>query len=183
MPVERICTECGKIFKIIPSKIKQRALKFCCRECYLINKKRNKKSVKKICPICGKEFEVFPRTLKRGGGVYCSRECQYKARRKYYYVDEKTYLIYFNKYRNLMGFYSKRYTTNTNIYEDLFQHQSIALFRIVSNGLKTGDLKKYPESYFKKALTNEARKFSAIDGKYRENIIYLEDFSKIESAM
>lgn len=139
--------------------------------------------IERVCRKCGKIFYVSPRTVKRGGGVYCSISCKNKGQRKYYYADEKTYLMYFNKYRNLMGFYSKRYTTNTNIYEDLFQHQSIALFRIVSNGLKTGDLKKYPESYFKKALTNEARKFSAIDGKYRENIIYLEDFSKIESVM
>lgn len=42
MRIEKICETCGKKFTVTPSSLKFRSAKYCCKECYIKNQKRNK---------------------------------------------------------------------------------------------------------------------------------------------
>lgn len=66
------CEQCGKIFAVRPSKIRNGSGKYCSRACYDLSSKR----VTCTCEQCGKAFTVKPSGIKRGGGKYCSRACQ-----------------------------------------------------------------------------------------------------------
>mgnify|MGYP003289292470 CR=1 FL=1 len=69
------CKECGKYFKITPSRYKLCKNLFCCKECYL---KYINAQEKVICDYCGKEFYRNKGEIKKAKYHYCSMECKYK---------------------------------------------------------------------------------------------------------
>jgi DNA-directed RNA polymerase subunit RPC12/RpoP len=75
----KVCAECGREFKVQPSRIAQGRGRFCSKDCRIKWFSKNKKypqtkSIKKICPQCKKEFETKYYKQK-----FCSKECMAKA--------------------------------------------------------------------------------------------------------
>lgn len=68
--IERICKNCGKLFKTHPSQIKARGALFCSRRCY---DQFRRKQVK--CQICGKEFSLGRKYRRSGKNIFCSKRC------------------------------------------------------------------------------------------------------------
>lgn len=100
MPITITCKNCGKEFKIRPSRIKQGRRKYCSKECHYKHKKetgahKGKKSwhwkggpVKKTCENCGKEFYSYL-CHKR---IYCSKVCKIQGcSKKYVGKNNKLY--------------------------------------------------------------------------------------------
>lgn len=82
------CSECGKKYKVRPSKAKFK--KHYCNECFL--KKRKKGD--KICPICGKKFH-------HRHNKYCSKECKLIG------VKKKNKIIIKDTYAEMILYHSK----------------------------------------------------------------------------
>lgn len=77
--VERICENCGKSFRVIPSRMRHGRGRHCSSKCqYDSMKKRPKKVVERVCVGCGISFFVKESSLKNkiGAGKYCSRKCR-----------------------------------------------------------------------------------------------------------
>lgn len=81
--MEKICKQCGKIFKKNKQYSKKQwdKAKFCSPKCLNDSKKGIKKSKKwnwkKICKTCGKEFSINKKASKKQWKLsqYCSRNC------------------------------------------------------------------------------------------------------------
>lgn len=75
--MERNCEVCGRIFKTVPSRVKDGYGRFCSRECWA---KSQRDKIKRTCQFCGKEFEAKPSNVKRGLAKFCSVECYNQSR-------------------------------------------------------------------------------------------------------
>lgn len=82
--IERICDNCGKLFYVIPSRIKHGRGKHCSPKCQYESKKLAPRTnqVKCTCLGCGRDFFLpKSRMIDRiGAGKYCSRFCRDKYR-------------------------------------------------------------------------------------------------------
>lgn len=72
------CKNCGKAFK--QKRPKQM---YCCNECRLHRKNKNKYELVK-CDFCGKEFEKLKCYTKDKTHLYCSNECRWNGFSKFY---------------------------------------------------------------------------------------------------
>jgi intein-encoded DNA endonuclease-like protein len=74
---EKICANCGRVFRVDPSHKDQI---FCSRKCFYEwehgENNPNWRSVRRVCARCGREFYIPLSTVRKGGGVYCSNECR-----------------------------------------------------------------------------------------------------------
>lgn len=78
MAVECTCEQCGKIFTLAPSQVKQRSgARYCSRGCYF-STIRNQ--VDCVCQQCGNIFTAKPSRIEYGGGKYCSLRCSNDAK-------------------------------------------------------------------------------------------------------
>ena len=82
-----ICKECGKEFKVFPSKKNRQFCSIKCRGKYKRgkNSSRYKERIVLICKQCNKEFKVKPHNKNQ---LFCSQECDKK-----YKETDKTILI------------------------------------------------------------------------------------------
>lgn len=71
--VEVKCLHCGKIFNVVPARLKDGGGKYCSKKCFNNHKKLSRP--KTICMTCGKEFSMYP---SQKGKKYCSMECRLK---------------------------------------------------------------------------------------------------------
>ena len=71
--MKQICEQCGKEFKVKPSRIKYGGGKYCSKDCW--NKKQSKK-IEKICEICGKKIMVSPSRIRDNKKYFCSIKCK-----------------------------------------------------------------------------------------------------------
>jgi len=79
LPIEKICVNCGKAYKVKPSKAKS---KYCSQKCSIEHQRGQNahtwRGGKEIgsCKYCGKEFEYWPGCQS---GEYCSQSCAKKT--------------------------------------------------------------------------------------------------------
>ena len=86
MPVQKVCENCGVLFKTSPRR--SESVRFCSREC-----KTASGRVKMTCGGCGKLFERVASEL-RGKDVFCQKQCYFdsqKGRRKDVSPDRPRY--------------------------------------------------------------------------------------------
>jgi len=71
------CKECGKEFRVSPSRIL--TANYCSTECADVhrNDKRKMAKLKRVCPQCGKTFKIFQCHDDRR--KFCSYECKDRA--------------------------------------------------------------------------------------------------------
>ena len=76
--IKRICEHCGKVFRVWPSNLRKRAVKYCSNTCKGI---ASRTKIKRKCKQCNKVFWARPSSVKSGYGIYCSVKCQHKGKR------------------------------------------------------------------------------------------------------
>jgi hypothetical protein len=82
MPIQRTCLQCGKLFFVPPSKVKEGKGNFCCKTCANLHKTGIKHPtsslVKFKCKNCGSTVIRYPSQAKGG---FCGKAC--------YWADKK----------------------------------------------------------------------------------------------
>lgn len=80
--VSLTCVCCSKTFEKTKSFLSFHPdTKFCSKECYHEDKRKNEKLVTCTCQTCNKEFTVKESAFKFRGAKYCSKDCSGKNRR------------------------------------------------------------------------------------------------------
>lgn len=76
--MKKHCLICNKEFNVDSWALKNRACKYCSKECSAIGRKTGEY---RECLVCCKEFYIIPAQIKRRStnGQYCSKECMYKS--------------------------------------------------------------------------------------------------------
>lgn len=183
------CKICGKEFNIYPSKIKQGRGKYCSRECYDKAVRHNTQEimVKRICQSCGKEFYVYPSVIRKGerNGLFCSKDCMYKSRRQQYPTPQNIFKECLDEYKNLMGYFCKKYYISTNDYQDCFQEQCVqinkAIYSLIIGMNKKvttySDLRHHtPSRYFHIVLEGACKKWYKKEIEYNKHKIFFYDY-------
>jgi len=75
MPISKTCRNCGRQFKVPPSRAESAYT--CSKECkYALHPKSN--SAQCTCKQCGKVWMAPVSRIKRGNGLFCSKPCRFK---------------------------------------------------------------------------------------------------------
>lgn len=76
MMIDRVCANCGKVFQVRESVLKQGRGKVCSKACsYAMMRRYEGEGELRQCPRCGKEYRVCPSQIAHNLGKHCSREC------------------------------------------------------------------------------------------------------------
>jgi len=81
MPIKCGCINCGAAFTVPPSRVENKACRFCSPTCYQAYLRKTY-WVETRCEHCGKTFETRRCELEAGKRRHCSLECRRRAGRK-----------------------------------------------------------------------------------------------------
>lgn len=80
MAIELACKQCGRKFRVIPSRLKSgKPPQFCSYKCKGLATRKPR--VEQLCQNCGETFFVTQTTVEKGFGKYCSQSCMGNAYR------------------------------------------------------------------------------------------------------